>query len=186
VSHFSQRTREMGTRRRRTIFPHRSQWSIVVAGNSEHDGAFQADEEACMKNYAPRFSLLFLVVAAAIALACGSSHNLQSISVIPATADAKDFPGGQVQFRAVGSYSSSSTPVPVRVTWSNCNVPSPSEITVSAQGLAQCNPGASGTYVVEATVPLEPEGAVCNVLLVCGQAGKDCFNTYGVAKLTCP
>jgi hypothetical protein len=153
-----------------------------LAGNSERDGAFQA--EARMKSYAPRFSLLFLT--AAIVLACGSSHNLKSISVIPATADAKNFPDGQVQFRAVGTYSSSSTPVPVRVIWSNCNVPSPSEITVSAQGLAQCNPGASGTYVVEASAPLKPEGAVCNVLLVCGQAGTDCFATHGIAKLTCP
>lgn len=139
-----------------------------------------------MKSYAPRFSIFLLVAAAAIILACGSSHNVQSISVIPATADAKNFPDGQVQFRAVGNYSSSSPAVPVRVTWSNCNFPNPSEITVSAQGLAQCNPGASGTYVVEASAPLKVSGPQCQLMLVCGQAGTDCFATHGIAKLTCP
>jgi hypothetical protein len=138
-----------------------------------------------MRSYAPRFSIFFLLVAAAIVLACGSSHNLKSISVIPATADAKNFPDGQVQFRAVGYYSSSSSAAPIAVTWSNCNFPSPSEITVSAQGLAQCNPGASGTYVVEASAPLK-ESVYCQAILVCGQAGTDCLATHGIAKLTCP
>jgi hypothetical protein len=50
----------------------------------------------------------FLVLAAAIILACGSPHNVQSISVVPATADAKNYRSGQVQFAAVGRYSSSS------------------------------------------------------------------------------
>ena len=139
-----------------------------------------------MTSYAPRFSIFFLVLAAAIVLACGSPQNVRSISVIPATADAKNYPGGQVQFAAVGYYSSSSSAVPIAVTWSNCNFPSPSEITVSARGVAQCNPGASGTYVVGASAPLKVSGAQCQLMLVCGQTGADCFATHGVAKLTCP
>lgn len=138
-----------------------------------------------MKSYAPRFSLFFLVAAAAIVLACGSFHNVKSISVVPAIADAKNYPGGLVQFAALGYYGSSSSAVPVRVNWSNCNFPSPSEITVSAQGVAQCNPGASGTYVVEAAAPLK-EAIYCQTVIPCGEVGTDCLATHGVAKLTCP
>lgn len=54
------------------------------------------------------FSLLIL--AAAITLACASSlqplsqHLLESVSVSPATADAKDYPDGQVPFTATGYF----------------------------------------------------------------------------------
>ena len=140
-----------------------------------------------MRTYGPRFSFFLLVLAGAALLACGSSPSaLRSILVSPASADALNYPDGQVQFAAAGYYSSSSSPVPISVTWSTCNGTSgPSEITVSASGLAQCNPSASGTYFVSAFEPLKA-GAYCNVVLACGEAGTDCFGTYGVAKLTCP
>jgi hypothetical protein len=139
-----------------------------------------------MKSYAPRLSIVFLVVAAASVLACSSPPNLRSISVIPQTTDAESYPGGQVQFAATGYFSSSSTPEPVQVTWGTCSNSGPSEITVSAQGVAQCNPGASGTYVVEASVPLNASGVHCQLVNACGEAGADCLATHGVAKLTCP
>jgi len=53
-------------------------------------------------------------------LSCGSDRQLQSISIQPPTADAKNFPNGQVQFTATGIFSGSSVPVPLTskdVTW---------------------------------------------------------------------
>src|ERR1700751_3778810 len=47
---------------------------------------------------------------------CGNS-KLSAVSVSPAVADAQNFPSGQVQFTAIGSYGSSK-PVPLNnVTW---------------------------------------------------------------------
>ena len=142
-----------------------------------------------MKRLGPQFCLFLLVLAAAITLACGSSHgDLQSISVSPAAANAQGYSNGQVQLTAVGYYSGCSSPSPVQVNWSTCNQPDApsSEITVSTQGVGHCKPGASGTYIVSAANPNPPSPVTCNVLLACGEAGHDCFNTYGVAKLTCP
>jgi hypothetical protein len=142
-----------------------------------------------MKSYGPLFCASLLILLGAISLACGSFGTLQSISVNPASADAKSYPDGQVQFTAMGDYSSSSSLSPVAVTWSTCGLPGgpPSEIAVSATGVAQCNPGASGTYVVEASHGNPPSGgALCLTVLACGQAGKDCLATHGVAHLTCP
>lgn len=42
---------------------------------------------------------------------CGSSRQLQSVTVTPSTADAKNFPSGQVQFVATGIYVGSPSPV---------------------------------------------------------------------------
>jgi len=46
--------------------------------------------------------ITFLSFAAWIALACGSSHELQSITVSPASADAQNYPDGEVPFVATG------------------------------------------------------------------------------------
>jgi len=158
------------------------------AGNLQHAGTLQIGQKVRMRNYGPRFSFFLLALAAAALLACGSSSpNVQSILVSPASADALNYPNGQVQFTAAG-YSSppSPTPLQVPITWGTCNGASgPSEITVSANGLAQCNSGASGTYFVSAFELLKASSS-CNVVLACGEAGRDCFGTYGYAALTCP
>lgn len=143
-----------------------------------------------MKKYAPQFCLFFLILAAAISLACGSSSsnppNLKSISISPAAANAQNYPNGLVQFTAVGYESGSSSPVSISPTWSVCSeANAQNEITVNATGVAQCNAGASGTYIVNASV-LTHSNPTCNVVLACGEAGTDCFGTHGVAKLTCP
>jgi hypothetical protein len=145
-----------------------------------------------MKRYGPRFGFFSLLLAAAITIACGSSPNpsqdLQSISVMPTAADAQNYPNGQVQFTALGHYSSPGTSagVPVTATWSSCNESGGSSpITVSSTGVAQCGEGASGTYVVEALIPMKGS-TMCNAILACGDPGTDCLGTHGVAKLTCP
>ena len=46
-----------------------------------------------------------------------ASHVLVSISVAPATADANNFPNGEVQFTAIGKFSDGTT-APIAVMWS--------------------------------------------------------------------
>lgn len=80
-----------------------------------------------------------------VASGCGtrSPRLLQSISVTPASADAHSFPNGQVQFTAMGAYSQPPSPSPI--TQSGWSLSDPTIATISPSGLAQCNPGASGT-----------------------------------------
>jgi len=144
-----------------------------------------------MRSYGlPFFALLIL--AAAITLACGSAapHMLQTVMVSPATADAQAFSNGQVQFTATGIFATKPSPVtPLTVQWGTCNLNGvPSEISVSQSGVAQCAPGASGTFVVQAVGQSPPPPHVaCNAVLVCGiPSGDLCGEAVGVAKLTCP
>ncbi len=65
--------------------------------------------------FGPQYFYLLLVAVAAITLACGSRGPLKSVSVTPATANADDYPAGQVQFTAFGYYDSSSAGVPTPV-----------------------------------------------------------------------
>jgi hypothetical protein len=149
-----------------------------------------------MGNFGPQFLFFLLILAAVITLACGTtkspissacssapsatnSEMPQSVSVCPAVADAKEYPGGQVQFAAIGDYDIGPSPaLPKPVLWGVCQQNQPTTgITVSANGVAQCTSGASGTYTVWATGgPI-----LCNVLSPCGACGKT-----GAAQLTCP
>lgn len=140
-----------------------------------------------MKRLRPHFSLLVLVLAAALTLACGSSasRTLQSVAISPASADAKSFPGGMVQFTATGTYAAPPSPVtPLAATWGTCdqggNVTT--EVSVSASGVARCTSGAAGTYKVWA-FGLNIDGATCNVETACGGG---CGRVPGTAQLTCP
>lgn len=140
--------------------------------------------------------LSFLVLLSVIALACGSpkpilagcgsvtppntTGTLQSISLCPATADARQYPNGQVQFTAIGTYDTQPSPVsPLNAqVWGACyqNAPT-SAVTISKSGLAQCVAGSSGTYSVFAADMLP--------CLAIGPCGTGCFVT-GYAQLTCP
>jgi hypothetical protein len=113
---------------------------------------------------------------------CGG-NNLRSVTVSPAVADAKNFPGGQVQFTATGTYSGSSTPVPVNsLTWcigtsaGQCNGNIASAATVTNSGVAQCLPGSSATVTV-----LAGSGGAA-MMPDMGQQLK----VFGSAQLTCP
>jgi hypothetical protein len=140
-----------------------------------------------MKCYRPQFFLFLLVVAAAISLACGSSSGrmLQSVTLSPVSADAKEYPGGQVQFSATGNYSTPPSPVtPLSATWGACdqNGSSTESVSVSASGLAQCATGAVGTYTVWG-FDVNPSKATCNAINACGGG---CGRVTGTAQLTCP
>ena len=140
-----------------------------------------------MKCIQPQFFLFLLVVAAAIALGCGSPSGrmLQSVTLSPATADAQEYPGGQVQFIATGSYSTPPSPVtPLSATWGACeqNGSSTESVSVSASGLAQCATGAVATYTVWG-FDVNPGNATCNAIKACGGG---CGRVTGTAELTCP
>jgi hypothetical protein len=136
-----------------------------------------------MKNYG--LLLLAILVFAILLLSCGtSSHKLQSVSINPANADALDYPNGQVPFIATGYYDSRPSPVtPLSATWGACYQDgSTTEVIVSAAGLAQCAPGATGVFTVWA-FSSNPENAVCGAINACGGG---CGRITGTAQLTCP
>lgn len=155
-----------------------------------------------MRNRALPCFFSLLISAAAITLACGSSMShvapncstaatstnttgiLQSVTLCPATADARNFPDGEVQFVATGYYSAPPSPVtPLTATWGACYQDSPaSEVWVSAKGLAQCAAGSSGTYTIWAFAPSGQ--TVCPAWVnACGGGG---CQVTGTAELTCP
>jgi hypothetical protein len=149
-----------------------------------------------MRKFRPQFCFFLLVLAAAITLACGSSSSHispicsssasatnataipQSVGVCPATADAKDFPDGQVQFIATGYYANQPPLTPLTAFWGACYQNAPTDgVTITKSGLAQCASGASGTYSVFASVPTN-----CTAITACGGG----CQISGYAKLTCP
>ncbi|MGC2364360.1 MAG: hypothetical protein WA555_05030 [Candidatus Sulfotelmatobacter sp.] len=131
--------------------------------------------------------LLALVLPASSALSCGASPQgqdpLQSITLTPASADAQAYPNGQVQFIATGHYiDPSRTVTPLSARWGTCyQQASTSEVSVTAAGVAQCKPGAVGTYTIWADDP--PSSDVeCLAITACGGG---CF-VAGSAQITCP
>jgi hypothetical protein len=130
-------------------------------------------------------ALVFVGVLALTIIDCGSNPNpnrlLKSIAVTPATADARDYANGHVQFTATGTFSM--PPSPTQLTFSNPYTgsftvdPTMTNIVSSSGGTAtvQCVAGASGTTDVE--------------VIACAYAqstGATCVPVRGSAKLTCP
>jgi hypothetical protein len=127
--------------------------------------------------------LLFSVLISGLA-ACGGNHQLRSVSISPATADAKNYPGSQVQFSATGSFGGEpSQPLKSpQITWCTgsdngmCAGNIIQGATVDQNGLAQCNPSFTGTANIMAgtyTPATHPD------------AGPT-LKIFGVAQLTCP
>src|SRR5713101_6244028 len=115
-------------------------------------------------------------------LGCGNS-KLTSVNLTPTAADAQNFPSGQVQFTATGTYSNSSKVVPLtNVTWcigsatGMCNGNIAAAAFVNGNGLAQCLPGATGT----ATILAGSGGSRPN------PDGSRQLTVFGTAQLTCP
>ena len=137
-----------------------------------------------MKHPVPVLVLAILVLAAAIGVACGSSsHTLQSISMNPQTADAK---GSPVPFIATGNYDAPPRQVtPQPATWGACkqNIPT-NDVLVTANGTAQCGPGAVGAYTVFAYVNLG--SGSCKQTVPGSQCGVGACVVTGTAQLTCP
>ena len=117
---------------------------------------------------------------------CGSGRQLQSVALTPASADARNFPNGQVSFAANGAFSKPPSPVQLTsndVTWcvgSNsgmCVGNINPGVTVDQNGLAQCVPGFTGTATV-----LAGTGSSSNM----NPDGGSQLKIFGAAQLTCP
>ena len=125
---------------------------------------------------ASKIGLSLISVVALTLAGCGNSH-VSSVTVTPATADAKNFPGGHVQFTATGK------PVPLtNAHWcigsatGFCNGNIASAATVDGNGLASCTAGLSGTSIILA--------GTTNSMGMPDQGGQ--LAIFGTAKLTCP
>lgn len=131
----------------------------------------------------PRFFLLLTL--SLITLGCGSDRRLQSVSLSPSKADARNFPSGHVPFAATGTFSKPPSPQPLtsnEVTW--CVGVSPGSCpgniavgaTVDQNGLAQCNPSFVGTAIVMAG-KMKPS-------MMPDQGSQ--MTVFGSAQLICP
>src|SRR4051812_22723750 len=90
--------------------------------------------------------LFFTIVAT---FGCGFSppRHLVSVSVTPAAASAHNFPGGQVQFSAVGAFDRAPSPVTLTAaTWIISPAPNPPDaVSITENGVAQCKAGFTGS-----------------------------------------
>jgi len=127
-----------------------------------------------------------LLLATILSVSCGSSRTLQSVTVLPAAADARNFPSGQVPFQAGGIYSQPPTPVTLtskEVTWcvgdasGNCVGNINPGATVTADGVAQCAGTFNGTVTILAGHGTIPPA---------GPDGSYHLKVFGSAQLTCP
>jgi hypothetical protein len=115
---------------------------------------------------------------------CGSGRQLQSVKLSPTSADARNFPNGQVPFAATGTFSGSPSPTSLtsqNIEWcigsamGACSASGPSVFpAVDQNGVAQCGPTFVGTVTV-----LAGTGAR-------GVTDAPVFATFGAAQLTCP
>jgi hypothetical protein len=128
-----------------------------------------------------------------------SARELQSMTVTPAAADARNSPNSQVQFMATGMFNMAPTTVTsLPVVWSVGNPPfmSPTPMpmsmsssmagsaatssgpTINGNGLAQCN-GFVGIVTIEATAPSDPGVPL-------SQMNSMMSVVTGRANMTCP
>ncbi|MFZ0734050.1 MAG: hypothetical protein WAM79_17140 [Candidatus Sulfotelmatobacter sp.] len=116
---------------------------------------------------------LLLACIGLLADGCGGGNRvIQSVTVTPASADAQNFPDGQVQFTASGNYSQ--PPSPVTLPQANWVLTETSIATLTGNGLAQCIPGASGVVTVRAGVPGPCSGTGCTAVQIVGTAQLSC------------
>lgn len=110
-----------------------------------------------------------------------AQNLLVSITVTPSTADAQNFPDGQVQFSAIGHFSDG-TSSPIQVMWS-ANPPFtmvPASFLLSNTGVGQCiSGGIDGSRTVFATAPANPKLPLSQMTVFTN-------NVTGTAQLTCP
>lgn len=139
-----------------------------------------------MLSVRPPLFFFLLLGGAVITLACGSNppRYIKSVTISPASADARNFPSGDVPFTASGYYTTSPSPVtPISATWGACHQNAPTtDVSVSSGGVAHCASGAAGTYTVWSFVVQQGPGACPLVVSACGGG----CGVTGTAQLTCP
>jgi hypothetical protein len=129
---------------------------------------------------------LLMLIAALVISGCGSNRQLKSVSLNPATADAKSFANGMVPFAANGVFSKPPSPAPLTskdIVWcvGNSSGACAGNINLGAivdgNGVAQCNTGFVGTATILAgniaSASMNPDGG-------------SQLKVFGTAQLTCP
>jgi len=128
---------------------------------------------------------LILLTLSLFGLGCGGSRDLQSVTILPAAANAQNFPNGKVAFTATGTFSKPPSPEKLTgmdVSWcvgdsqGRCVGNINPGITVDSNGVASCVGTFSGTATVLA-------GKTKSVMMPDGGSQKGVF---GSAQLTCP
>jgi hypothetical protein len=105
------------------------------------------------------YFLLVGVILQTLGCGMGTPRALQSVTVNPVMADAKDFPNEQVQFTATGVFNKAPVRVtPFPVAWS---VGVSSIATIDQNGLAQCVPGKAGSVTIQ--IAAQGDGPLMNV-----------------------
>jgi hypothetical protein len=129
---------------------------------------------------------LLVLIAALVLSACGSNRQLKSVTLTPATADAKSFAKGMVSFAANGVFSKPPSPAPLTskdIFWcvGNSSGECAGNINLGAivdgNGVAQCNTGFVGTATILA-------GSVASGSM--NPDGGSQLKIFGTAQLTCP
>ncbi|MHB8214581.1 MAG: hypothetical protein ACYDDS_00745 [Candidatus Sulfotelmatobacter sp.] len=121
---------------------------------------------------------LFLITLFSLACGGSSTRQLQSLSISPAAGST------QVQFTAIGTFVGSSQTAAVNAMWWTNQPwtypPTPLLITVSSNGLAQCETlAAAGTYTIWAVAPVDPSVPLAQMTMTTKQVS-------ATAQLTCP
>jgi hypothetical protein len=128
-----------------------------------------------------------VVLFAALTTSCGGGvadppRQLVSITVTPAIADAQNFPNGQVQFTATGTFSDGSKSQ-ITTLWTlngpftETAIPN---IMLNSSGMAQCVAGGFvGTGGVFATAPADTNIPLSQMTMLTK-------NVSGTAQITCP
>jgi hypothetical protein len=141
--------------------------------------------EVRMTRYGSCLAWVLLSLATLGNLGCGNDRRLQSVALTPAVADAKNFPNGQVQITATGTFSKPPSPVKLTsadISWcvgtsmGSCAGNIATGASVDQNGLAQCVSGFTGTATIlagKATPSMIPDiGSQMTV--------------FGTAQLSCP
>jgi len=140
-----------------------------------------------------RFACFLATSLALFASSCSGGRQLKSVTLSPASADAKDFPNGQVPFTATGNYSKPPSPVQLTshdIVWcaaaggpqatpgttgmcaGNINM----GVTADQNGVAQC----VGTFVGTGTI------LAGTALPSMNPDGGEQLKVFGAAQLSCP
>jgi len=128
----------------------------------------------------------FLFAAGLLISSCGGGRQLQSVTLVPAAADAKDYPNGQIPMTATGNYNQPPSPILLTsndIVWcvgasdGTCNGNIASLVTVDVNGIAQCSGGQPGTATVLAGKPSS---------MAVTPDGPSKLKVFGSAQVTCP
>ncbi len=137
-----------------------------------------------MTRSGPLFLVEAVILLSLEMLACGNTQRqLTSISLSPATADAKSYPLGQVQFVATGHYNKAPVSAPLQPALWSVVLQSAQQgnVTISASGVAECGAGTVGSFSVVAYSPADPSLPDTNASLLNGNKA-----AVGTAQIMCP